>query len=117
MRLFRKGYELTLNRVQDTVTFKEGNEKLTLHVSGDSFRMVAGINKVNTKLKAFNDDTKDEEYIDTARLFASVIFGSEQAEKLFTFYANDPGCIIAACGNYFKERLAVLIAKQQKKLK
>lgn len=115
MTLFHKGYEMTLNRVQDTVVFREGEEKLTLHVSGDSFRMVAGLNKAQAKMKTLTDDTNEDEFKEVALFFAGVIFGTEQAKKLLEFYNGDPGATITVCGRYFENRLGKLIAKQQKK--
>ena len=45
MKLFKRhGYELTLNRVHDTIVIREGDETLTLTVNGDAMRMVAGLN-------------------------------------------------------------------------
>ena len=110
-------YEMTLNRVHDKITIKEGDERLTLTVNGDAMRMVAGLNKAQKKMLELTEDTEDEQVRETAEYFASVIFGREQAEKLLAFYADDPGCVITVCGQYFKERLAGKIAKVQKKMK
>lgn len=110
-------YEVTLNRVHDTVTIREGNEKLTLTVNGDAMRMVAGFNKAQAKMTGLNDDSTEEEIKDAAEYFAAVIFGKEQTENLMNFYANDPGCVISVCGKYFRERLAQKIANAQKKMK
>lgn len=108
---------MTLNRVHDIVTIKEGSDRLTLTVNGDSFRMVAGLNRAQEKLKAINDDSPEAEVKAAAEYFATVIFGAEQAESLFGFYAGDAACVISVCGQYFKARLADKIAKAQKKLK
>ena len=115
--MFGKNYKITLNRIHDTVVVKEGDEKLTLVVNGDSMRMVAGLNKAQKKMKELTDDSPDEVVKNTAEYFASVIFGQEQAAKLMSFYADDPGCVITVCGRYFRERLADRIAKAQKKIK
>lgn len=112
-----KRYEVTLNRVHDTVVIREDGERLTLIVNGDSMRMVAGLNNAQKKMKELNDDTPDQTVKEVALYFASVIFGTEQAEKLMKFYANDPACVISVCGQYFRERLADKIAKAQKKMK
>ena len=118
MRLFRRGrYEMTLNRVHDTVVIREGEEKLTLTVNGDAMRIVAGLNRVNEKLGKINESTPDADVIAAAEYFAAVIFGNEQAAKLLAFYADDPGCVITVCGRYFKERLAGKITKVQQKAK
>lgn len=115
--MFGKRYEVTLNRVHDVITIKEGSEKLTLTVNGDSMRMVAGLNKAQKKMLELKDDTSDEQVKECAEYFAAVIFGKEQAAQLMAFYADDPGCVISVCGQYFKERLADRIAKVQKKIK
>ena len=115
--LFRRGYELTLNRVHDTVTVKEGSESLTLTVNGDSFRMVSGLNKAQEKMKALSEKSPAEDVKAAAEYFATVIFGAEQAAELMRFYADDAACVITLCGQYFKTRLADKIAKTQKKLK
>lgn len=118
MKLFkRRGYELTLNRVHDTIVIREGDETLTLTVNGDAMRMVAGLNKAQQRMQDINADTPDEEVRETAEYFASVIFGKDQAAQLMAFYADDPGCVISACGQYFKERLADRIARVQKKMR
>lgn len=116
MAFFRRGYEMTLNRVHDTVRIKEDGETLVLTVNGDSLRMVAGLNKAQEKMKALTEESTDDEVREAAEYFAAVLFGREQAEKLMAFYADDAGCVISACGKYFRERLADKIARQQKKL-
>jgi hypothetical protein len=117
MKLFRRGYEMTLNRVHDTVTVREGDEKITLTVNGDSMRMVAGLTKAQAKMKELTDDSPDEVVKECAEYFAAVIFGQEQAQKLMEFYADDPSCVINVCGQYFRERLAHKISQVQKKMK
>lgn len=117
MKLFRKGYELTLNRVHDTITIREGNEALKLTVNGDSMRMVAGLNKAQKKMLELKDESTDEQVKECAEYFAAVIFGQEQAKQLMDFYAEDPACVINVCGQYFRERLALKIAAVQKKMK
>ena len=118
MKLFRrKGYEMTLNRVHDTVTVREGDERITLTVNGDAMRIVAGLNKAQEKMKAITDDSTDEDVRGAAEYFASVLFGKDQAAQLMAFYADDPGCVITVCGRYFRERLAGKISDAQKKMK
>lgn len=114
---FLKGYEMTLNRVHDRVTIREGGESLTLTVNGDAMRMVAGLNRAQAKMTAINENTPDDEVIEVAKYFATVIFGVEQAAQLLDFYANDPGCVISVCGQYFKDRLAGKITEVQKRAK
>ena len=117
MKFFRRGYEMTLNRVHDTITVREGDERLTLTVNGDAMRIVAGLNKAQAKMKELTDETPDETVKEVAEYFAAVIFGKEQAAQLMAFYADDPGCVITVCGQYFKNRLAGKIAAVQKKMK
>ena len=117
MKLFRRGSEMTLNRVHDTITVREADEKITLTVNGDAMRMVAGLNKAQAKMKGITDETSDEEVKEVAEYFAAVIFGKEQAAKLMAFYADDPGCVITVCGRYFSERLADKITEAQKRMK
>lgn len=117
MKIFQKGYEMTLNRVHDNVTIREGDETLKLSVNGDSMRMIAGMNKANQKLQELTDDTPEDEVKEAAEYFAAVIFGREQAAQLMAFYADDPGCVISVCGQYFRDRLANKITKVQKKIK
>lgn len=115
--MFKRGYTMTLNRVHDVITIKEGEESIKLTVNGDAMHMVAGMNKASAKLKAIEDNTPDEEVMETAKYFAAVIFGKDQAEKLIEFYSGDPGCVISVCSQYFQNRLAGKITKVQKKLK
>ena len=119
MGFFRKDYEITLNRVHDTVRINENGEKLTLVVNADPMRLVAGLNKAQKELnEAVNAENPDEAEIrKAAETFATVIFGQEQATKLMEFYTGDAACVINVCGQYFKDRLGNKIAAQQKKMK
>lgn len=117
MKLFRRGYEVTLNRVHDTVSIREGDERLTLTVNGDALRMVAGLNRAQDKMKSLADDATDDQARECAEFFAVVIFGKDQAQKLMAFYADDPGSVISVCGQYFKDRLAGKISAAQKRMK
>ena len=117
MKIFRRRYEMTLNRVHDTVTIREGDDKITLTVNGDAMRIVAGLTKAQAKMKELTDDSPDEVVKECAEYFAAVIFGAAQAAQLMAFYADDPGCVINVCGQYFKERLAGKISAMQKRMK
>ena len=108
---------MTLNRVHDKITIREGDESLKLTVNGDAMRMVAGLNKAQKKMLDLKEDASDEEVKEVAEYFAAVIFGMEQAKKIMEFYADDAGCVISVCGQYFKDRLAKKITKVQKKSK
>lgn len=119
MNIFRKGYDITLNRVHDTIKIKENGEILPLTVSADPMRIVAGINKAQKKLNDLinQEEPNEEEIKEAAEYFATVIFGKEQAEKLMAFYNNDAACVINVCGTYFRERLGQKISRMQKKIK
>ena len=106
---------LSLNRVYDTVSIKEGNQKLILHVNADANRLVVALSQAQKRLQTINENTTDEERADISRFFATAIFGEEQTQRLFDYYYNDAGCVIAICGKYFAERLGKLITKAQKK--
>ena len=118
MNLFRHGYNITLNRIKDKVRVTEGKESLLLTVMVDPMRIVSGLNKVQIKLQSLTQDGKkpsEEELQEAAKFFASVMFGTEQAEQLMEFYDNSAQDVVSVCGTYFKERLAKKITKAQKK--
>ena len=117
--MFKRRYEMTLNRVQDTVAINENGERLTLTVNADPMRLVAGLNGAQKKLTEVvnGENPPEEEVKEAAEYFAAVIFGKEQAEKLMDFYAGDAACVINICGTYFRERLGKLISKAQKRMK
>lgn len=115
--MFKKDYEISLNRVHDTVKINENGEVLTLVVNADPMRLVAGLNKAQQKMtEMVNHEPTEDEMKETAEYFAAVIFGTEQARKLMEFYANDAACVINVCGTYFRERLGNKISKVQKKI-
>ena len=115
LKLFRKGYEVSLNRVHDIVRIREGGDSLRLIVDADPMRMVAGLNEAQKILKALNADSTAEDKRAAAEYFAEVIFGKEQAESLLDFYRGDAVCVINVCGTYFRDRLGDLITRAQKK--
>ena len=115
---FRRN-EISLNRVHHTVIINENGEKLKLVVNADPMRLVAGINKASDKLKDLLKDGEEptsEEMKEAAEFFAAVMFGKEQTEKLFEFYAGDAACVVNICGQIFKEQLTDKITKAQKKM-
>lgn len=116
---FKRGYNITLNKVHDTVNIVENGEKLTLVVSADPIRMVAGLNKAQEKLNALvkSETPEEKDMIEAAETFAGVIFGPEQARKIMEFYGNDAASVINVCGNYFRQRLGNKITKAQMKMK
>ena len=117
MKLFRRN-EISLNRVHHTVTVNENGEKLKLVVSADPMRLVAGLSKAQAKLTETikKENPTDEEMKESAELFSAVLFGKEQTERLFDFYAGDAACVINVCGQIFKEQLAAKITKAQKRI-
>ena len=108
---------LSLGRVYDKVTFNENGEKMVLHVNADPARIVIGLSEAQKHLVTITADTPDDEREKIARLFATVIFGEEQTQKLFDYYFGDPSCVVSACALYFSKRLSKLIAEAQKKRK
>ena len=115
----KRGYEVTLNRVHDTVKIKENDDYIILTVNADPMRLVAGLNNAQKKLTEVvnQTDPEDDAIREAAAYFAGTIFGKEQAEKLMDFYAGDAGCVINVCGTYFRERLGDKITKIQKRMK
>ena len=118
--MFKRGYEMTLNPVHDTVKINENGETLVLVVNADPMRIVAGLNKAQQKLNALVNGEAEPttaEMQEAAEYFAAVIFGTEQAKKLMEFYAGDAACVINICGTYFRERLGAKITNAQKRMK
>ena len=109
-------YNMTLNRVHDTVRIREGREMILLHVDVDSMKLVAGLSQVQKALQSITEETPEEETKRIAKEFARVIFGAD-AEKLSDFYREDPGCIIGICSKYFSNQLNKKIEKAQKKIR
>lgn len=109
--------DLSLGRVYDTISIREGSDKLILHVNGDPNRIVIGLNEAQKRLKSIDKDTTDEEKAEIARFFASVIFGDDQTQQLFDFYYGDAMCVITIASKYFAQRLAKKISEAQKKAK
>lgn len=118
MKLFRRKNEVTLNRIHHTVTVNENGEKLKLVVNADPMRLVAGLNKAQKKLKdaISKPEPTSEEMKEAAEFFSAVLFGQEQTEKLFAFYADDSACVINICGQIFQKQLTDKITAAQKRL-
>ena len=106
--------KLTMNRVHERVTIKEGNEKLNLTVDGDPMRMVAGLSQTQKMLKAINGESTEQDTKNAALFFAQVLFGQEQSQKLMEFYMGDAGCVIGICGKVFQQ-ISGQITKLQKR--
>ena len=112
-----KPFVLSLNRVRDSVKITEGEQSLILTVDSDPMRLTAGLTQARERMKTITENSTDEEKKEAALLFAGVIFGKEQAQKLLDFYHSDPDCVFSVCGRYFRDRLRKLIIKAQKKAK
>ena len=110
-------FNLSLNRVHDTVRVSEGGETLILRVDDDPMRMVAAITSAKKRLDSIQEDSCDADKLDAAKTFARAIFGDKGAADLIAFYHEDPACVIAICARYFSMRLAKLITKAQKRIK
>jgi hypothetical protein len=48
-------YNMTLNRVHDTVVIREGDEKLKLFVDADPMRMTAGLIQAQQMMQKWTD--------------------------------------------------------------
>ena len=112
--------ELTLNRVRDHVTIREGNDTLTLTVDSEA---TALITRILAAQKVMNTITAESSQLDregAAIAFSSAIFGKEQTSQLFDFYKGNADCVVTICGMYFgdtKNGLGKKITKVQKRLK
>ena len=107
-------YTVPLGRVRDEVKFTDGGEPLRLSVNADPARMVLALNAAKEKLNGITENSTSEDLNHAAMALASAIFGDEQAIRLVD-YAGDPACVMTACNRYFKERLAGLIERAQKR--
>lgn len=118
----KKGFrhEISLNRVRDSITVREGNETLNLRVDSDANSIITRIMDAQKALVAIDGESTDEDRIRAARDFSVAIFGPEQTEELFAFYNQDASCVVTICGMYFgdpKNGLCRKITKAQKKIK
>ena len=117
-RRFRR--ELSLNRVRDTITIREGAETLTLRVDSDANSIISRLQKAQEELSAINGNTTDAERVQAAYGLSEAMFGTKQTEDLFAFYNQDASCVVTICGMYFgdpKHGLAKKITQAQKKRK
>ena len=117
-RIFRP--EISLNRVRDTVTIREGDERIVLRVDSDARSIINRLNRAQKILSAMDENTTDDERIQAAHDLAEAMFGAEQTKELFAFYNYDAACVVAICGKYFgdpEHGLGKKITKVQKKRK
>lgn len=113
--MFKKPYEITLNRVWDKVKISENGSSVLLTVNSDPMRMVAAILQAQKLLQTIDEETTEEKKAEIALFFAEAIFGKDQAKDLMDFYSGDAACVINVCGRYFADRLSGLIDKAQRK--
>ena len=110
------GKEITLNRVRDRITVREGNETIELYVDSDANTLIRRLQAAQKALTEIDEETSEAERKKAAEGLSVAIFGQEQTEKLLDFYHGDYGCVVSICGMYFgdhKRGLAKKITKVQ----
>lgn len=115
--MFRRR-ELTLNRVRDHITIREGNDTITLTVDSDANTLIRGVRTAQNTLLRLQEEDNQELKETAAKQLSEAIFGREQAERLLDFYGGSYECVITICGMYFgdhKYGLGKKITKAQKK--
>lgn len=113
-------HEISLNRVRDNITIREGDETLTLRVDSDANSIISRLRKAQKTVSEINGETTDAEREQAAHDLSEAIFGKQQTEKLFDFYNGDASCVVTICGMYFgdpKHGLGKKITKAQMKNK
>lgn len=113
----KKNNEISLNRIHDTVTFRECDDRLTLKVYADPMRVTAGLLRVRRQMQNITEESPMDEQIAAAREMAVVLFGEDQAAQLMEFYHNDPPGVLNVCLQYFHQRLSKRLVKAQKREK
>ena len=98
--------------VHDKVTFRAGDEKITLRVDKDGRQIVIDLQKVREQMSKITDENMEAEIAGCAQAYAAAMFGDEQAAKLMDFY-NNPLSVVNVCGQYFKRYLDKKITKAQ----
>jgi hypothetical protein len=112
--MFKRIAEINPYPVTDTVVFRNGDDRIKMQVRADDSLLVIGIKRANERIRTLTDDTPDDEKKTAALMLAQAIFGDDQGTALYDFY-GDPYAVISACGLYFRERLAKIITKAQKR--
>lgn len=111
----RKKYQISLGNVYDDIEVVRGSEILPLTVDESPANLVRGLSDVHAKIQGMDKNTPVEDWKQAAQQMATVIFGTEQAQKLMDFYRADPFSVISVCTNYFADRLRKKITDAQKK--
>ena len=101
-----------MRTVHDKVTFYAGNEKVTLRVDKDGWKIITDLNAVREKLAEVTPENMTERVDDCAKAFAQAIFGEEQADRLVALFGN-PVSVINVCEQYFRKYLNKKITKTQ----
>ena len=117
--MFRRK-ELTLNRVRDHITIREGNDTLNLTVDSNANMLIRGVRTAQKTLQRLQEENNEELKETAAKQLSEAIFGKEQASQLLDFYNGNFECVITICGMYFgdhKNGLGKKITKAQKKSK
>ena len=115
--MFRRK-ELTLNRVRDHITIREGNDTIRLTVDSDANMLIHGVRMAQKTLQRLQEEDDEDLKGTAAKQLSEAIFGKEQAEQLLEFYNGSYECVITICGMYFgdhKNGLGKKITKAQKK--
>ena len=115
--MFRRK-ELTLNRVRDHITIREGNDTISLTVDNDANMLIRGVRTAQKTLQRLQEEDGEDLKETAAKQLSEAIFGKEQAVKLLDFYGGNYECVITICGMYFgdhKNGLGKKITKAQKK--
>ena len=115
--MFRRR-ELTLNRVRDHITIREGDDTLTLTVDSDANMLIHGVRTAQKTLQRLQQEDSEELKQTAAEQLSTAIFGKEQAGCLLDFYNGNYECVITICGMYFgdpKNGLGKKITKAQKR--
>lgn len=110
---------ITLNRVRDKLTVKEGNERIDLYVDQEANKIIHALKEAQKGLIQAGESADEEDRRNASLSFSEAIFGKEQTDKLLEFYHGDFNCVLAICGLYFgnpKKGLGKKITKAQKKL-
>ena len=114
MGIFQRN-RLTLNRVRDTVYFREGRDEIRMVVDEDALAIGR---RIRRSLEYIDEAKQDEAKIESAaRQFVEAVFGADQTEKLVEFYHGDMIPAFEITSLYMTKRLAKIITKAQRNAK
>ena len=115
--MFRRR-ELTLHRVRDHITIREGNDTISMTVDSDPNMLIRGVRTAQKTLQRLQEEDDEDLKETAAKQLSEAIFGEKQASALLDFYGGNYECVITICGMYFgdhKNGLGKKITKAQKK--